>query len=250
MIDICMITCNRARISEISIKEIQTRTLYPHRLLVLDNGSGDETPQMLERLYREGYINVLILNKENTGVHWGKNQLLGLVESDFFVSTDNDIVPCEPTVDGDWLIRLVNWMLSTDDPVGAVACTPHIFIGLNKPDDVPEFWERKPTGSVLRLMKTETIKGIGGWRKEKEPSRDNEEWWICNKLYEAGYKTGYATEIPAIHLFGDPEYDEDPWGYPAIMQPQDHGHREISPPVNVFSWDRIGIDWHTCTKKA
>lgn len=246
-IDIAMITCNRARISETSIKEIKKRTLFPHRLLVLDNGSGDETPQMLQRLYREGYIDLLILNRENTGVHWGKNQLLSLVESQWFISTDDDIVPCEPTSDGDWLKRLGD--LGSVDVTGSIAalsCTPHVFIGASLPEDPPLFWERSHCGSVLRMMNTKQVRGVGGWRKEKDPSRDNEEWWICGKLRDDGGVVGYATQIPVIHLFGEEQYGEDPWGYPGIMKPNEHGHREIWPPVNNYSWERMGIDWNTC----
>lgn len=245
MIDITMVTCNRARISEISITEIKERTVTPHRLIVMDNGSEDNTPEMLKRLHKEGYIDALVLWPENTGIHFARNMLLSLVETPWFVSTDDDIVPA--MFDGeDWLARLEDLYMENDDYT-AIACTPHVFIGAALPEDPPELWERSHVGAVLRWMHTNTTRRVGGWKNEKAPGRNNEEWWICGKLREQGEKVGYATRIPAIHLFGNE--NEDPWGYDKSMKPEDHGHREISPAVNNYSWERMGIDWHTCRPK-
>lgn len=247
-IDICMITCNRARISELSITEIKHRTLTPHRLIVLDNGSTDNTPEMLKRLHKENLIDALILWPENTGVHFAKNLLLDMVESELFVSTDDDIVPQAryPSMNSpDWLEYLVRIMAANPD-YAAISATPHVFIGASLPPDPPSLWERSHVGSVLRMMDTAATRATGGWRNEKDPGRDNEEWWICERLRKQDLKVGYATHIKAIHLFGDEERGEDPWGYPGIMRPQDHGHREIWPPVNHSSYRRLNIDWHTC----
>ena len=69
MIDICMLTCNRKRITETSIREIKERTTTPHRLVVLDNGSTDGTPDMLVDMLMDGLIDELVesFERENQG---------------------------------------------------------------------------------------------------------------------------------------------------------------------------------------
>jgi len=59
----------------------------------------------------------------------------------------------------------------------------------------------------------------------------------------AGWLSGYARDIRAIHLWGEPELGEDNWGYEAGS---DHGHRAIWPPPHTFNWHRRGVDWETC----
>lgn len=245
MIDIAMLSCNRMRITEISIRELASRTLTPYRLLVLDNGSVDGSQDMLSDLYDEGLIHYLQLDQENTGVHWGHNELLEAVKSaPFYICTDGDIVPQFPVKGVDWLELLVRLAKRNPD-YGAISLRPHVMIGepLDRFDGSPEIREMSHTGAWLRLMEPAVVREVGGWKKEKKPSRNNEDWYICGKLKKAGYKVGIARDIRAIHQFGKEEVGEDPWGYPRGVK---HGHRPVWPPVNHSAWDRLGIDWETC----
>jgi len=247
MIDIAMLVCNRPRITEIAIRELKARTTTPHRLIVLDNGSESETLGVLCGLANERLIDALILSERNYGVHWGHNELLNFVSSGpYYVSTDNDLVPCAPTEEGDWLSRLVD-LANLSPDYAAIACRPHVLIGegANLFDDAPEIKERGHVGAHLRLMFTQATRYAGWDKSARRPSRNNEERWICKGLKAQGYKVGYARDIRCIHLFGETELGEDPWGY---EQGSEHGHREVSPPVNVFAWDRQGVDWQTCQR--
>ena len=76
-------------------------------------------------------------------------------------------------------------------------------------------------------MRTDLVKAIGGW--EGKPGRGTEERYICGKLREAGFKTGFATHIPTLHLFG--LKDTDRWGYPSEWKPEETGHSDISHPA-------------------
>lgn len=251
MIDICMLTCNRKRITETSIREIKARTTSPHRLIVCDNGSTDGTPDMLVDMLHEDLIDELVENfdRENRGVHWGFNTLLQSVESDLYVCTDNDLVPQSPTDDGDWLSLLLALMDDHPD-YAAIACLPHYLVG-----DSLEKWldgagpiiNRGWCGAALRLMNTSLVRTVGGWRGDTKPARNNEERWICGKLAEVGYKVGYARDARCIHLWGEPELGEDAWGYP---QGTEHGHREVWPPPDRYNWDRLGVDWETCQSRG
>lgn len=246
MTDIAVLACNRHRLTKICLEEIIMRTVSYCRLVVCDNGSSDGTDEVVISMYKNHLINEIILMSENTGVHWGHNTLLDSVQSELYVSTDADLVPMVPD-DKDWLEKLVDLMHDYPD-YGAIACLPHAMIG-----DNPKKWEhdgriaeRRWVGAHLRIMRTDLVKQVGGWQKHKRPSRNDEERWICSKITEAGYKVGYAMNVRCIHLFGSEEHGEDPWGYPEEMTPEEHGHREIWPPPNYSSWERLGVDWETC----
>jgi len=163
--------------------------------------------------------------------------------SPYYICTDPDIIP--QNTDPDWLAQLID-LADRHPEYAAIALRPHVMIGDNAAkmfQDSPEVRERDHVGAVLRLMRTEAVREVGGWRQDYvKPSRNNEEWYICGKLRKAGWKVGYARDIRAIHLFGEGD-DEDPWGYPLGVE---HGHVERWPPVNRYNWRRLEIDWETC----
>ncbi len=100
------------------------------------------------------------------------------------------------------------------------------------------------------MMRTAAVRATGGWKKTRDPKRNNEERTICGKLRKAGHQVAYAVDVRCIHLFGDVNLGEDDWGYPIKGENEHdgewHGHRKIWPPVTSFSWDRRGIDWELC----
>lgn len=254
MIDICMLSCNRARLTDLSIRTLQERTTTEHRLIVLDNGSQDDSPKVLRQLKSEGLIDVLELSDTNRGVHWGFNRLLDAAKSaPYYVCTDNDLIPCVPLDGCDWLSRLIK--LADEHPgYGAIACRPHILIGEpgDRFKDSPPVRHMSHIGAHLRIMRTGAVRAVGGWKKTEEPSRNNEDWWIGGKLKkEAGLDVGYSRDIRAIHLWGSEEENEDPWGYPLSLYEEckGHGHTERWPPVSHYSWNRQGISWTTCIKE-
>ena len=114
---------------------------------------------MLQGLQDRGLVDKLICMGENTGVHWGHNTLLDLVESEpWYVSTDNDLVPSVPVDGDDWLSRLIK--LGRENPeYGAIACRPHILIGEGRDlFDIPgDIRGRGHVGAHLRLMQTNSV---------------------------------------------------------------------------------------------
>ena len=234
MIDIAMLSYSRAKITELAIRELQSRTTTPHRLIVLDNGSVDRSPDMLRALQVQGLIDVLLFSNENAGVHYGFNQLLEVVQSwPHYICSDNDLIPCAPLDGKDWLQRLIE-LAQTYPEFGAITCRPHVFVGgIPNWDETNEIIEVPWAGAALRLMRTELVREMGGWQKIKRPSRDNEERWVAERMHSLGFKVGYARDIRCFHMFGE-EGKTDPWGYPIQWKPEDHGHREIWPPVYVY----------------
>lgn len=223
-IDIWMVTYQRKEITENAINYLATRTDYPYRLFVVDNHSSDGTFEMLKEMESDGRVFLTVRFSRNVGIHMAHNIGLGLIDSDYCISTDNDIyVPDLRERDGKcWLTQLVELM---DDPknrnYNAIACRPHAFIGAkgleNSKDGV---FDAPMCGAVMRMMRTDVIKRVQGWDRKFDANRNHEEKTICSRIHSIKGKTGYAANITCYHDFGD----DNNWGYKEI-HPHEHGHR-------------------------
>jgi glycosyltransferase involved in cell wall biosynthesis len=223
--------------------ELVVRTIHRNtkpetfKLTVLDNGSTKETRDMLRRLKDEGLIDILILWDDNNGLEAARQEMLmHYTSTDYFVDIDNDCLP--PPIDNgyDWLERQVNLMeyfetyAAISQRTQVMIGTGNIFEKADEDDDLvlPFPW---PGGS-FRIMRTAIALDIGGWDREAS-GRGSEEKYICGKLHEAGYDTGFAVKIQCLHLFGtrDKGHETDRWGYDKDMAPADSGHSNIWHPA-------------------
>jgi len=77
-----------------SIISIKNNFLYPHKIIVVDNGSSDLMVNTLKLWEKNQIIYKAILNKENTGIAYPKNQGIKAIDfkHDFIMVTDSDIV--------------------------------------------------------------------------------------------------------------------------------------------------------------
>lgn len=223
-IDLWMVAYQRKEFTRNAINYLYTRTDYPYRLFVVDNGSTDGTTELLDNFVREGIVFRYLRVDQNVGIHMAHNIGLSLVDSDYCISTDNDIyVPDLRERDGKcWLTQLVERI---DNPnnrnFAAIACQPHVFLGAgNLPEAKNGVHEAPMAGAVMRLMRTDVIKKAGGWDRRFDANRNHEEKTICSRIQSIGGKVGYAENITCYHDFGD---DEN-WGYQDI-HPHEHGHR-------------------------
>ena len=190
----------------------------------------------------------------NAGVTAAWQIAQSLAESEYFITSDNDIyVPdlegkrtfynrnevngkvtldiakfADSNDERDWLERLVEYMDERPD-YGAISLHPHVFIGAAPidPDDPEDVKERNMCGAVMRIMRTEAVRKVGGWANEGDAplirgDRGHEERTICSRLQSAGYKTGITSRIRAYHPFGKATGGN--WGYPEEITPQMQGH--------------------------
>lgn len=234
-----MVTYERPEFDTEVLTAIKRDTDYLHRVIVVDNGSRNI--QHLMDAKTSGLIDVLILLDKNYGLEPAKMYGMPFVRSPLFVNTDNDCLP-RPRVDGrDWLTDLVQLMY--DHPgYAAIACPPQVFIGANRDElfaDVGEIAEWDKAGGSLRLMRTDLVREVGGWRTSPanmDEANRSEEWHICGKLRELGYKVGYARDVECFHMFGDEK--DGPWGYGTA----EHYHR----PQDVPTDKKYGYkeDWY------
>lgn len=232
-IEIHVVTWNRPKITELVIRTIARNTKSgSYRLTVLDNGSKLETKLMLSNLLDEGLIDELHLMADNAGLEKARQWLLQnctFAETDYFICVDNDCLP-EPIKDGkDWVERLYDLMQNYED-YGAISCRTQVMIGTGNifEDESKDITEFPHPGGSLRIMNAKAVRLVGGWDRDN-PGRGAEERYICGKLRESGWKTGFATHIPTLHLFG--LKDTDRWGYDKNLNPEDTGHSDIFHPV-------------------
>ncbi len=217
-----------------TIKYLKERTKTPYRLFLINNGGND---------IEDESIFLRIDMNHNVGIHAAWNMALAFAESDYFITTDNDIL-C-PDLEPDWLSQMIKFMDDRPD-YGAISLCPHIFIGAAgiDPTDPEDVKERNMCGAVARVMRREAVVKAGGWEHVIRTSRNHEESTICSRLQSNGYKTGIATRIRAFHLFGDGT-NSDSWGYPKEMTPEQHGHHGgIWPPPEAYG-DKTKYDQKT-----
>lgn len=218
-IDIFICSYLRPMFTEQTLTYLKERTKHPYRLFLINNGGNED----IAKAYQDDIFMTINLSK-NAGVHAAWNIALALAESEYFITSDNDIyVPDLTDTPLDWLGRLKQFMDQRPD-FGAISLAPHVLIGdapmdSNDPEDVKEVpW----CGGVMRIMRKEAVKKTGGWNVEGESliqaNRGHEERTICAKLKELGYKSGRCTRLRAYHPFGTN------WGYPEEFTPQQQGH--------------------------
>lgn len=236
-IDIFITAYERAEQTLKTIEYLYERTTYPFRLFLIDNGGNTWVSMRVEQEHADTfhYINL----GENMGIHAAWNMALALAESDYFITTDNDIyvpdvrrlttsgIDTPPTC---WLTRLVGFMGERPD-YGAISLHPHVFIGAAgiDPSDPEDVKERNMCGAVMRIMRTEAVRKAGGWEHVIEAGRNHEERTICSRLQSIGYKVGITSRIRAFHPF------PPNWGYPPEFTPEMQKHTpELEPYVQQF----------------
>lgn len=214
-IDIIIVTFNRRELLQETIEKIQERTKTPHRLIVVDNYSvEDDTISYLKKAKSKGIIGLLILNGENIGLPPAYNKAFKYVESELFVTTNDDLIP--PDLEPDWLERLVKLFKKYYPEYGAVGLR---YVRMRNTRFEAEWLPHYPNNelgeaerampAVFRMQKKSDLE------KLKHPFGDKE-WWddhvfkgIMNKL---GFRSGFAKNIWARHIaFAKPNkgYPED-----------------------------------------
>ena len=246
-IDIFICSYLRDQYTEETIRYLRERTRSPYRLWLLDNGGN-------ERLRDK--VDFYIGFKENIGIHPIWQIASGLAESEYFITTDNDIfvpdldpgsfLPHETATEdailigadnfqyhGDWLERMIRFMDERPE-YGAISLHPHVFIGIagEDPNDPEDVKEAPMVGAVMRIMRRDAVRKAGGWERVIRASRNHEERTISSRLQTAGYKVGRTVRIRAYHPFGG---EKGNWGYPLEVTPEMQGHNpELKDYVKSF----------------
>ena len=235
-LDIFICAYLRPLFTEQTILYLKERTKYPYRLFLINNGGNED----IAKVYSKEIFMTINMSK-NAGVTAAWQIALSLAESEYFITSDNDIYVPDTRgigeiggIEGDWLGKLINLMDERPD-FGAISLSPHVLIGdapmdPNDPEDVKEVaW----CGAVMRIMRREAVKKVNGWADDVDPlirgDRGHEERLVCGRLKEAGYKSGRCTRLRAYHPF------TKNWGYDLSFTPEQQGHNpELAEYVTQF----------------
>src|SRR3990167_10465990 len=86
-IDIFITAFKRPRMTMETIRYLKERTKYPYRLFMIHNGRNEEA--ILE--YEKDFFLIIDPNY-NVGIHQAWNWALATAASDYFITSDNDIL--------------------------------------------------------------------------------------------------------------------------------------------------------------
>ncbi|MFT3881793.1 MAG: glycosyltransferase [Gemmatales bacterium] len=96
LVSIIILCCNQVEVTRLCLSSLARHTPQPHQLLLVDNGSTDETPAVLEQFAREGHPGLMALsiirNEQNRGFAAGVNQGLQRATGENVVLINNDTV--------------------------------------------------------------------------------------------------------------------------------------------------------------
>lgn len=232
MIDLHLVSWNRPKMTELVIRTIRRNTkIGTYKLHIFDNGSENETLDMLNHLGEEGLIHSWHHENENRGLEYARQWLLEYdtkddTDKEFFVDIDNDCLPPEY-----WLEDQLS-LMKYNPEYAAISQRTQVMIGTGNifEDESKDLTDFPHPGGSFRIMRTNAVKQVGGWARNA-PGRGSEERYICGKLRESGYKTAFATHIQCLHLFGVRDQTKERWGYDESMKPEDSGHSDIWHPA-------------------
>jgi len=165
--DIIIPIWNQLLMTQRCLEALRQRTRTPHRLILIDNGSGEETQKYLESLAEPpSWPGVLVRNEENRGYIQAVNQGLRISTAPYVCLLNNDVV-----VTTGWLERLIQFCKSHHE-AGLVNPQQNHDPGKPMPEDLEGFaasqvgtpgeWMELDhcTGGCL-LIKREVIEKIG-----------------------------------------------------------------------------------------
>ena len=147
--DIIIPIWNQPEVTKACIDSIERNTFFPHKLVIIDNASGDETAGYLLGLKRSlGPKVKLIKNKKNIGFIKAVNDGIALSSAEFVCVLNNDTIVTEG-----WLKEMVK-LFDIDPKIGIVNPSSNS-LGQKAPDgtSLDEYARdgKKASGSFVEL---------------------------------------------------------------------------------------------------
>lgn len=195
-VSIIILNWNGKQWMEKCLKSIKENTDYPnYEVIVVDNGSKDGSVELLERMKKEGYLNVLIKNPENKGFAYANNQGFGASKGDYYFMLNNDTL-----VTKGWLENAVN-VLESNEKIAAVGSK---LIQLEdyeaKKYEIKPNRDRQTTCGAAMLMQKSIADKIGNLDAENFSPIYGEETDWCYRARNSGFKIMETDSSRIVHL--------------------------------------------------
>ena len=105
-------TRNRAEMLEEALQSIVDQTLCPTEVVLVDNASTDQTPEVADRFRSK--LNLVYVIEPQLGVAHARNRGIATARGDIVAFIDDDCLP-----DPEWLQNMV-WRFESDPSIGVV----------------------------------------------------------------------------------------------------------------------------------
>jgi len=205
LVSISIINWNGIKETEKCLRSIKKFTTYPHyEVIVIDNGSTDESVKKLELLKQQGLIHNLVLNSKNLGNTTGYNQGLHIGKGEFVLLLDNDT----EIIEKGWLKKMIE-VAEGIAGLGMLGCKLI-------PKPTHDAWQpntREPVevecvcGAAMLIPK-KIVQKVG-WFDEKFNPGYYEEVDYCARIRKKGLKVVYSP-FPTIKHAGSISFKKMP----------------------------------------
>ena len=218
---IVILTHNKSEYSRKCVESILASVDAGLEVVVVDNGSTDDTPELLAEMKveyeKKGWALKAIRNDHNVGCCTGRNQGIDAAEGRHLVFLDNDIM----VKDADWLPKMKS-VLDQDAAIrmvgpkiiypfephwiqcAGVAISPNgrvQFRGRGCDCTDPRFAEQVDVQCLISatvMMDKALIDEIGGFDEAFNPI-EFEDFDLCYRAREKGYRVVYTPHVEVYH---------------------------------------------------
>jgi glycosyltransferase involved in cell wall biosynthesis len=210
-------TYKRARTLRDTITSLQDQTLpgEDYEIIVADNNSTDDTPEVVKELARSSPVKIVYLKETKQGVHYARNTSAEVAESEILYYTDDDVI-----ADRDMLKQIIRPFTDSEaSMVGSVGgkvlprweaeppewVTKHFgggWLSLLDEGDTVKVLERPHIWSCHMAIRKQTLKEFGGFSPENTEGIwvGDGETGLLRKLLKAGLRLVYTPSSVVWHV--------------------------------------------------
>lgn len=191
-ISVILLTCNRINLLKQVIQSFEEKLKTPYRLIVIDNNSKDGTEEYLKKLMSDSDYPIKLILKWNGRLSEANTDGMKLVESELFITTQDDYVL--PELEPDVIQQLISLMEENRD---------YAAIGLRTAQMKRKFPDsdimncEKACPACFRIQRKSEMEKMGGFGHARH-WEDSEMTQRCRDILKK--KTGIATNLWANNI--------------------------------------------------
>lgn len=91
-ISVLLATRNKSRFLDLTLAGYTNQTYKDFELVIVDDGSEDDTPEIIKKYHKE--LNIKYLPQEKKGISWARSKTLENANGEYVIITDDDRIPC------------------------------------------------------------------------------------------------------------------------------------------------------------